>query len=92
MRQIESLPVDTNSRPLQDAKIVKCGELVRQVKGIIVINFNLAVFNTFTSAKKEKKKKKEENEEEEATSGDEKKKKKHKKDKKKEKKDKKNKE
>jgi peptidyl-prolyl isomerase G (cyclophilin G) len=32
VRQIESLPVDANSRPLQDAKIVKCGELVRQVK------------------------------------------------------------
>ncbi|XP_056641191.1 peptidyl-prolyl cis-trans isomerase G [Diorhabda sublineata] len=32
VRQIEALPVDANSRPLQDAKIVKCGELVRQVK------------------------------------------------------------
>lgn len=33
VRQIEALPVDANSRPLQDAKIIKCGELVRQVKG-----------------------------------------------------------
>ncbi|XP_050293742.1 peptidyl-prolyl cis-trans isomerase G isoform X2 [Anthonomus grandis grandis] len=32
IRQIENLPVDANSRPLQDAKIVKCGELVRQTK------------------------------------------------------------
>lgn len=34
VRQIENLPVDANSRPLQDAKIVKCGELIRQVKGM----------------------------------------------------------
>lgn len=33
VRQIEALPVDANSRPLQDAKITKCGELVKQVKG-----------------------------------------------------------
>lgn len=33
VRQIENLPVDANSRPLQDAKIVKCGELIRQIKG-----------------------------------------------------------
>ncbi|XP_066149736.1 peptidyl-prolyl cis-trans isomerase G [Euwallacea fornicatus] len=32
VRQIENLPVDTNSRPLQDAKIVKCGELIKQIK------------------------------------------------------------
>ncbi|CAG9772435.1 unnamed protein product [Ceutorhynchus assimilis] len=32
IRQIENLPVDANSRPLQDAKILKCGELVRHVK------------------------------------------------------------
>ncbi|VEN40775.1 unnamed protein product [Callosobruchus maculatus] len=32
VQQIEMLPVDANSRPLQDVKIVKCGELVRQVK------------------------------------------------------------
>ncbi|RZC33671.1 peptidyl-prolyl cis-trans isomerase G, partial [Asbolus verrucosus] len=79
VRQIESLPVDANSRPLQDAKIVKCGELVRQVK----------------AKKEKKKKKSEENEEEgdSKSSGDEKKnRKKHKKDKKKEKKDKKHKE
>ncbi|XP_019760203.1 peptidyl-prolyl cis-trans isomerase G isoform X2 [Dendroctonus ponderosae] len=32
VRQIESLPVDANSRPLQDAKIIKCGELIKQAK------------------------------------------------------------
>ncbi|KAK9871244.1 hypothetical protein WA026_011519 [Henosepilachna vigintioctopunctata] len=32
VRQIESLPVDANSRPLQDVRIVKCGEVVKQVK------------------------------------------------------------
>ncbi|CAG9856510.1 unnamed protein product [Phyllotreta striolata] len=32
VRQIEFLPVDANSRPLQDAKIIKCGELIKQVK------------------------------------------------------------
>ncbi|CAH0552661.1 unnamed protein product [Brassicogethes aeneus] len=32
VRQVENLPVDSNSRPLQDAKITKCGELVKQVK------------------------------------------------------------
>lgn len=36
VRQIESLPVDSNSRPLQDARVVKCGELIRQVKGILL--------------------------------------------------------
>lgn len=33
VRQLEQLPVDRNSRPLQDAMISSCGELVRQVKG-----------------------------------------------------------
>lgn len=33
VRQLEQLPVDRNSRPLQDAVISNCGELVRQVKG-----------------------------------------------------------
>nr|XP_023025914.1 peptidyl-prolyl cis-trans isomerase G-like [Leptinotarsa decemlineata] len=32
VRQIEALPVDANSRPLQDTKIVKCGELIKQVR------------------------------------------------------------
>lgn len=32
VRQVEALPVDANSRPLQDAKIIRCGELIRQVK------------------------------------------------------------
>lgn len=36
VRQIESLPVDANSRPLQDAKIIKCGELIKQPKGKIL--------------------------------------------------------
>lgn len=29
---IEELPVDRMSRPLQDAKVVNCGELVLKVK------------------------------------------------------------
>lgn len=33
VRQLEQLPVDRNFRPLQDAVIIKCGELVRQIKG-----------------------------------------------------------
>lgn len=33
VRQLEQLPVDRNSRPLQDAMVSNCGELVRQVKG-----------------------------------------------------------
>lgn len=45
VRQIESLPVDANSRPLQDAKITRCGELVRQPKGKIFI-FSLLRFTT----------------------------------------------
>lgn len=42
VRQIESLPVDANSRPLQDVKIVRCGELVRQAKGkyILILSKN----------------------------------------------------
>lgn len=32
VRQIEQLPVDRNSRPLQDAVVANCGELVRQVR------------------------------------------------------------
>ncbi|XP_063906879.1 peptidyl-prolyl cis-trans isomerase G isoform X2 [Zophobas morio] len=59
VRQIESLPVDTNSRPLQDAKIVKCGELVRQVK----------------AKKEKKKKKEENEEEEATSGDEKKKKK-----------------
>lgn len=39
VRQIENLPVDANSRPLQDAKILKCGELVKQVKGMGTKNY-----------------------------------------------------
>lgn len=33
VRQLEQLPVDRNTRPLQDAVINNCGELIRQVKG-----------------------------------------------------------
>lgn len=32
MKQIEGLPVDRRSRPLQDAKVVNCGELVPKSK------------------------------------------------------------
>lgn len=32
VRQVEQLPVDRNSRPLQDAVVANCGELVRQVR------------------------------------------------------------
>ncbi|XP_053680357.1 peptidyl-prolyl cis-trans isomerase G-like [Anopheles nili] len=32
VRQLEQLPVDRNSRPLQDAMVSNCGELVRHVK------------------------------------------------------------
>ncbi|XP_055549480.1 peptidyl-prolyl cis-trans isomerase G [Wyeomyia smithii] len=32
VRQLEQLPVDRNSRPLQDAVVTNCGELIRQVK------------------------------------------------------------
>lgn len=32
VKQIEGLPVDRRSRPLQDAKVVNCGELVPKGK------------------------------------------------------------
>lgn len=38
VRQLEDLPVDRNSRPLQDAVISNCGELVRQLKGKIAFS------------------------------------------------------
>lgn len=38
VRQLEELPVDKNSRPLQDVTISNCGELVRQVKGALANN------------------------------------------------------
>lgn len=39
---IEGLPVDRMSRPLQDAKVVNCGELVLKIKskGIIAFYFS----------------------------------------------------
>lgn len=36
VRQLEDLPVDRNSRPLQDAVITNCGELVKQVKSMCI--------------------------------------------------------
>lgn len=41
VRQLEQLPVDRNSRPLQDAMISNCGELIRQIKGIQVYFFGI---------------------------------------------------
>lgn len=32
VRQIEDLPVDRNSRPLQDVVVANCGELIKQIK------------------------------------------------------------
>lgn len=34
VRQLEDLPIDRNSRPLQDAAIASCGELVKASKGM----------------------------------------------------------
>lgn len=47
--QIEELGVDKNSRPLQDAKVVKCGELVlkSQIKRKFVLIIKI-VINIFT--------------------------------------------
>ncbi|KAK9693124.1 Cyclophilin type peptidyl-prolyl cis-trans isomerase/CLD, partial [Popillia japonica] len=75
VRQIESLPVDANSRPLQDAKISRCGELVRQAK----------------AKKEKKKRKLSDGEDRSESNDEEKGKKKAKKEKKKEKKEKKHK-
>jgi len=46
--QIEELGVDNNSRPLQDAKVVKCGELIlkSKIKGTFMGCF---FFYNFTS-------------------------------------------
>jgi peptidyl-prolyl isomerase G (cyclophilin G) len=33
VRQIEELPVDRNSRPLEEPNVRACGELVKVVKG-----------------------------------------------------------
>lgn len=43
--QIEMLPVDRNSRPLQDAKVSKCGELIllSKSKGIFWCLFCLLI-------------------------------------------------
>lgn len=36
VRQIENLPVDRNSRPLEEPVVKTCGELVKQTKGTIL--------------------------------------------------------
>lgn len=64
VRQIEALPVDRNSRPLQDVIISNCGELVKQIKGTFwCYNVNHDCFNNICFyillVKKVKKKKKE---------------------------------
>lgn len=41
VRQIENLPVDRNSRPLDEAMVKSCGELVKQVKGESIFFFKL---------------------------------------------------
>lgn len=90
VRQIESLPVDANSRPLQDAKIIKCGELVKQVKGNKKAREYITFLLTTEILAKKEKRQKEEAEEEKSDVEEEKKhKKKHKKEKKRDKKDKK---
>lgn len=38
VRHIEDLPVDRNSRPLEEPMVRACGELVKQVKGSIKIH------------------------------------------------------
>lgn len=89
VRQIENLPVDTNSRPLQDVKIVKCGELIRQVKGEFkrFCDLHLLSLSLFV-VKKEKKKVQSEGSESEDADMDKRSKKKAKKEKKREKKEK----
>lgn len=49
VRQLEDLPIDRNSRPLQDAAIASCGELVKASKGTLGRNIPLtvSVFNPF---------------------------------------------
>lgn len=43
---IEGLPVDRMSRPLQDAKVVNCGELVLKIKSKGIIS--LSILQTLT--------------------------------------------
>lgn len=62
--QIEELGVDKNSRPLQDAKVVKCGELVLKSKikrmfietfyyhtHIVLVNYSFFNFNILEAEK-----------------------------------------
>lgn len=61
VRQLEQLPVDRNSRPLQDAIISNCGELVRQMKSennINQINIIGLIIKLIFVVKKHKSKKK----------------------------------
>lgn len=61
VKQIENLAVDRNSRPLQDAVVTNCGELVRQIKGKLIfkkIYFSIFWYDIPLSVKKDKKKKK----------------------------------
>jgi Cyclophilin type peptidyl-prolyl cis-trans isomerase/CLD len=65
VRQIESLPVDRNSRPFDEAKVISCGELVKQVKGmsyryLILENYSditwFFLFVSFSQKRQEKEK------------------------------------
>lgn len=60
VKQIENLPVDRNSRPLEEATVIACGELVKQAKGMLNNFLNDAFINMTIQflAKKDKKKKK----------------------------------
>lgn len=89
VRQIEALPVDRNSRPLQDVIISNCGELIKQIKGTYwFCNLDHDCFINFSSislVKKVKKKKEVSKSASDSESSDEEKKKKSKSKKKKKK-------
>ena len=60
VKQIEGLPVDRRSRPLQDAKVVNCGELVpkSKTKGIRHLDYSCLQFvNPFVCLEEKKKRK-----------------------------------
>lgn len=55
VRQIESLPVDRNSRPLEEPTVRACGELIKQVKGSKdAFNNSNSFFNYSISSQKGK--------------------------------------
>jgi peptidyl-prolyl isomerase G (cyclophilin G) len=61
VRQIEDLPVDNKSRPMDEAAVKACGELVKAVKGEKSqkkLQTNILLMFCTSTAKKEKKKKK----------------------------------